>query len=233
MSSADTLEEADHQFHPGEELWNALLHLIGLVLVLGALPVLLTLSAEHGSVMEVVTFSVYGATLAALYLVSTLYHYVQPGPVKRILRRADHITIYYLIAGTYTPFLLVALGGMLGGILFAVLWALAFIGTVFKLRVAYRYEFLSTLLYIVKGWMGLLVIVPLYHALPPPSFVLVLVGGVCYTLGAAFYSWDRLPYNHAIWHVFCLAGSITQFVAVFFLLGLPLHTVMPAEAALH
>jgi len=215
------IEEPDYRFHPGEELWNTLLHLLGLVLVLGALPVLLTLAAEHGTVLEVVTFSIYGATLAALYLVSTLYHYVQPGPLKRVLRRADHITIYYLIAGTYTPFMLVALGGMLGGILFAVLWALAIIGTVFKLRMAYRYEILSTLLYIVKGWMGLLVIVPLYHALPFPSFVLVLVGGVCYTLGVAFYSWEKLPFNHAIWHVFCLAGSITQFIAVFFLLGLP------------
>jgi hemolysin III len=221
MSDTQMAHDADFQFHPGEEAWNALLHLVGLVLVLGALPVLLTLAAEHGTVMEVVTFSVYGATLAALYLVSTLYHYVQPGPLKRVLRRADHITIYYLIAGTYTPFMLVALGGMLGGMLFAVLWALAIIGTVFKLRVAYRYEILSTLLYIVKGWMGLLVIVPLYHALPFPSFVLVLVGGVCYTLGVAFYSWEKLPFNHAIWHVFCLAGSITQFIAVFFLLGLP------------
>lgn len=221
MNTQVLIEEPDYRFHPGEELWNTLLHLLGLVLVLGALPVLLTLAAEHGTVLEVVTFSIYGATLAALYLVSTLYHYVQPGPLKRVLRRADHITIYYLIAGTYTPFMLVALGGMLGGILFAVLWALAIIGTVFKLRMAYRYEILSTLLYIVKGWMGLLVIVPLYHALPFPSFVLVLVGGVCYTLGVAFYSWEKLPFNHAIWHVFCLAGSITQFIAVFFLLGLP------------
>lgn len=226
MSTQDPTLEADYQFHLGEEVWNALLHLIGLVLVLGALPVLLTLAAEHGTALEVVTFSIYGATLAALYLVSTLYHYVKPGPVKRVLRRADHITIYYLIAGTYTPFMLVALGGMLGGILFAVLWALALIGTVFKLRMAYRYEFLSTLIYIVKGWMGLLVIVPLYHALPLPSFVLVLVGGVCYTLGVAFYSWEKLPFNHAIWHLFCLAGSVTQFIAVFFLLGLPVPALL-------
>ncbi len=221
MNTTTLIEEPDYRFHPGEELWNTLLHLAGLVLVLIALPVLITLAAEHGTMLEVVTFSIYGVTLAALYLVSTLYHYVQPGPLKRILRRADHITIYYLIAGTYTPFMLVALGGMLGGILFAVLWALALIGTVFKLRMAYRYEFLSTLIYIVKGWMGLLVIVPLYHALPFPSFVLVLVGGVCYTLGVAFYAWEKLPFNHAIWHVFCLAGSITQFIAVFFLLNLP------------
>jgi hemolysin III len=225
MSTQDHSLETDYRFHPGEELWNTLLHLAGLVLVLGALPVLLTLAAEHGTVLEVVTFSIYGVTLAALYLVSTLYHYVQPGPLKRTLRRADHITIYYLIAGTYTPFMLVALGGMLGGILCTVLWALALIGTVFKLRMAYRYEFLSTLIYMVKGWMGLLVIVPLYHALPFPSFVLVLVGGVCYTLGVAFYAWEKLPFNHAIWHVFCLAGSITQFIAVFFLLGLPLHSI--------
>jgi hemolysin III len=225
VNSTTLIEDSDYRFHPGEELWNTLLHLAGLVLVLGALPVLLTLAVEHGTVLEVVTFSIYGVTLAALYLVSTLYHSAQPGPWKRVLRRADHITIYYLIAGTYTPFMLVALGGMLGGTLFAVLWALALIGTVFKLRVAYRYEFLSTLIYIVKGWMGLLVIVPLYHALPFPSFVLVLVGGVCYTLGVAFYAWEKLPFNHAIWHVFCLAGSITQFIAVFFLLGLPLHSI--------
>jgi len=222
MNSTVLAPEADFKFHPGEELWNTLLHLIGLVLVLGALPVLLTLAAEHGTVKEVVTFSVYGATLAALYLVSTLYHYVQPGPVKRILRRADHITIYYLIAGTYTPFLVVALGGVLGWSLLGLLWGLALLGTLFKLKLAYRFELLSTLLYIVKGWAGLFVIVPLYHALPLPSFVLVLVGGVCYTLGVGFYSWDKLPYNHAIWHVFCLAGSVTQFIAVFFLLGLPL-----------
>jgi hemolysin III len=222
MSSNEATHEADYQFHPGEELWNTLLHLIGLVLVLAALPVLLTLAAEHGTALEVVTFSIYGTTLAALYLVSTLYHYVKPGPMKRVLRRADHITIYYLLAGTYTPFCLVALGGVLGWTFFVVLWTLAIIGTVFKLKVAHRFEFFSTLLYILKGWAGLAVIVPLYHALPLPSFVLVLVGGVCYTLGVAFYSWDKLPYNHAIWHVFCLAGSVTQFIAVFFLLGLPL-----------
>ncbi|MGE5626377.1 MAG: PAQR family membrane homeostasis protein TrhA [Bacillota bacterium] len=226
MNSQDVLHEADHQFHPGEEVWNTLLHLLGLVLVIGALPVLITLAAVYGSALEVVTFSVYGATLAALYLVSTLYHYVKPGALKRILRRADHITIYYLIAGTYTPFCLVALGGILGWALFGVLWALAITGTVFKLMVAHRFEFLSTLLYIAKGWAGLLVIVPLYHALPLPSFVLVLVGGACYTLGVGFYAWDRLHFNHAIWHVFCLAGSITQFIAVFFLLDLPLPALL-------
>lgn len=222
MTGQEALHESDYPFHPGEEGWNTLLHLLGLVLVIGALPVLITLAVIYGSVMEVVTFSIYGATLAALYLVSTLYHYVKPGPLKRTLRRVDHITIYYLIAGTYTPFCLVALGGALGWTLCGVLWALALTGTVFKLKVAHRFEFLSTLLYIAKGWAGLLVIVPLYHALPLPSFVLVLVGGASYTLGVGFYAWERLHFNHAIWHVFCLAGSITQFIAVFFLLDLPL-----------
>ena len=222
MSNQEILHEADYQFHPGEEIWNTLLHLLGLILVIGALPVLITLAALHGTVMEVVTFSIYGATLAVLYLVSTLYHYVKPSPLKRALRRADHITIYYLIAGTYTPFCLVALGGVLGWSLFVLLWVLAITGTVFKLMVAHRFELFSTLLYIAKGWAGLVVIVPLYHALPFPSFVLVLVGGVCYTLGVAFYTWEGLRFNHAIWHFFCLAGSVTQFIAVFFLLDLPL-----------
>ncbi|HEV2321339.1 MAG TPA: hemolysin III family protein [Gammaproteobacteria bacterium] len=222
MSNQEVLHQADYEFHPGEELWNTLLHFLGLLLVLGALPVLITLAAVHGSVLEVVTFSVYGATLAALYLVSTLYHHTKPGPLKRALRRADHITIYYLIAGTYTPFCLVALGGIMGWTLCGLLWALALLGTAFKLMVAHRFELLSTLLYIAKGWAGLVVIAPLYHALPLPSFVLVLVGGACYTLGVAFYTWEGLRYNHAIWHFFCLAGSVTQFIAVFFLLDLPL-----------
>lgn len=221
MSQQDALiHPLDYEFHPGEEVWNTLLHLLGVLLVASALPVLITLATVRGTVLEVVTFSIYGTTLALLYTVSTLYHYVKPGPLKRILRRADHITIYYLIAGTYTPFCLVALGGKLGWGLCLALWALAVTGTLFKLVAAHRFELLSTLLYILKGWAGLFVIVPLYHALPLPSFVLVLVGGVCYTLGVAFYTWEGLRYNHAIWHFFCLAGSVTQFIAVFFLLGL-------------
>jgi hemolysin III len=215
-----TLE--DHfEFHPGEELWNTLLHFAGLLLAIGAVPVLITLAALRGGAMEVVTFSIYGATLTATYLVSTLYHYAKPGPLKRILRRADHISIYYLIAGTYTPFLLVALKGVWGWSLFVVLWSLAIIGTLFKLLAAHRFEVFSTILYIAKGWAGLLVLVPLAHALPLPSFVLVLVGGASYTLGAGFYTWDKLHFNHAIWHFFCLAGSVLQFIAVFFLLTRP------------
>ena len=217
---SDALE--DHfEFHPGEELWNTLLHFAGLLLAIGAVPVLITLAALRGGPMEVVTFSIYGATLTATYLVSTLYHYAKPGPLKRILRRADHISIYYLIAGTYTPFLLVALNGVWGWSLFIVLWSLAVIGTGFKLLVAHRFEVFSTVLYIAKGWAGLLVLVPLAHALPLPSFVLVLVGGASYTLGAGFYAWDKLHFNHAIWHFFCLAGSVLQFIAVFFLLTRP------------
>jgi len=223
MSNQEVLHEADYQFHPGEEPWNAVLHLLGLVLVLGAVPVLITLAAVNGTALEVATFSIYGASLALLYLVSTLYHSVKPGHLKRILRRADHITIYYLIAGTYTPFCLVALGGVMGWTLCILLWGLALTGTVFKLIAAHRFELFSTLLYIAKGWAGLVVIVPLYHALPLPSFVLVLVGGACYTLGVAFYTWEGLRFNHAIWHFFCLAGSVTQFIAVFFLLDLPLR----------
>lgn len=217
---SDTLE--DHfEFHPGEELWNTLLHFAGLLLAIGAVPVLITLAALRGGAMEVVTFSIYGASLTATYLVSTLYHYARPGPLKRLLRRADHISIYYLIAGTYTPFLLVALNGVWGWSLFVVLWTLAIVGTVFKLLVAHRFEVFSTILYIAKGWAGLLVLVPLAHALPLTSFVLVLVGGASYTLGAGFYAWDKLHFNHAIWHFFCLAGSVLQFIAVFFLLTRP------------
>jgi hemolysin III len=221
MHTDNSVAEADYQFHPGEEFWNTLLHFLGLILAIGALPVLITVAAFRGTTLEIVTFSIYGASLTATYMVSTLYHYAKPGRWKQLLRRADHITIYYLIAGTYTPFLLIALKGVWGWTLFCVLWGLALFGTFFKIMFAHRFELLSTLLYVAKGWAGLAVIVPLAHALPLPSFVLVLVGGICYTLGAGFYAWEKLHFNHAIWHFFCLAASVVQFIAVFFLLQLP------------
>ncbi|HET7923055.1 MAG TPA: hemolysin III family protein [Gammaproteobacteria bacterium] len=203
-----------------DEIWNTLTHFPGFVLSVGAVPILIMLAALYGDIRQVVTFSIYSAALILTYLVSTCYHFVKPGRLKHALRRADHITIYLLIAGTYTPFLIVAVGGAWGWSLFGVQWGLAFVGFLTKLKFGHRYDGLSTVAYVLMGWIGLVAFVPLIHSLPLPSLVLVITGGVAYTVGAVFYAWEKLPLNHAIWHLFCLAGSIQQCIAVFFLLRL-------------
>jgi len=182
-------------------------------------PVLITLAALLGTPRELVTFSIFGAALIFTYMSSTLYHYVQPGALKRWLRRLDHLSIYLLIAGTYTPFVLVGLKGAWGWSLFGILWALAAVGIVAKLGFMHRFDVISVIAYVLMGWIGLVAIVPLVHDLPTPSLILVLAGGVSYTIGALFYALDKLRFNHAIWHLFCLGGSVSQFIAVFFLLG--------------
>lgn len=206
--------------NPRDEFWNALTHFLGLLLTIGAAPVLITVAALYGKLSQVVTFSVYSATLILTYLISTSYHFAKPGSLKNALRRADHISIYLLIAGTYTPFLIIAVRGALGWSLFTVLWALAFIGFITKLKFGHRFDMLSTVAYVLMGWIGLVAFVPLIHNLPLPAFVLIITGGVSYTVGAVFYAWESLPFNHAIWHLFCLTGSVLQFIAVFFLLSL-------------
>ena len=208
-----------HNYHPHEERLHALTHFLGLLLVVGAVPVLLTMAALYGNALEVVTFSIYSATLITTYLTSTLYHGLPASRLKVALRRADHMCIYLLIAGTYTPFLLVALGGPWGWSLFGVLWGLAAFGIGTKFLLGHRFDLLSTLAYVAMGWIGLVAFVPLMRSLPTVSVVLVITGGVSYTVGALFYMLQRMPYHHVIWHLFCLSGSILQFIAVFFLLA--------------
>lgn len=201
-----------------EEVANALTHFFGFILAIGGVPVLITVAALYGTATEVSTFSIYSATLILMYLASTLYHAAPPGALKDILHRLDHMSIYLLIAGTYTPFLIVGMGDVWGWSLFFVLWGLAAVGLGVKAVFPYRFRLVSTLAYVLMGWAGLAAIVPLARSLPEVSFVLVLAGGLSYTLGAVFYLWRSFPYYHAIWHVFCMTGSILQFIAVFFLL---------------
>ncbi|MGA9853069.1 MAG: hemolysin III family protein [Gammaproteobacteria bacterium] len=202
-----------------DEWLNTLTHFLGFLLAVGGVPVLITLAALKGTERVITTFSIFGAALIFTYMSSTLYHYVQPGTLKRFLRRLDHLSIYLLIAGTYTPFVIVGLGGAWGWSLFWILWGLAAIGIVAKLGFGHRLDVVSVIAYVLMGWIGLVAIVPLVHDLPAPSLILVLAGGVSYTIGALFYAWERLRFNHAIWHIFCLGGSVLQFIAVFFLLA--------------
>ena len=207
-----------NEFNSYEGL-NTLTHFLGFLLAVGGVPVLITLAVLKGTDREIVTFSIFGAALLFTYMSSTIYHYAQPSAFKRFMRLMDHLSIYLLIAGTYTPFVLVGLQGAWGWSLFGILWGLAVIGIIAKLGFGHRFDLVSTVAYVLMGWVGLVAIVPMVHDLPAPSLILIFAGGASYTIGAVFYALEKLRYNHAIWHVFCLGGSVLQFIAVFFLLG--------------
>jgi hemolysin III len=168
----------------------------------------------RGNLWHVVSFTVYGLTLIVLYASSTIYHALRGDPMKALFKRFDHAAIYLLIAGTYTPFLLTELRSPLGWTLFAVIWALCGSGAVFMLVHGRIPPAVSTLAYVVTGWLILVVIRPLIAAVPHTCISLLVAGGVCYTSGVVFYVWHRLQYHHAIWHAFVLGGSICHFLAV-------------------
>jgi hemolysin III len=197
-----------------EELLNALTHGIGAVVALAAGAVLVTLASIYGDRWAVIGASVYGASLLLLYLASTLYHAVSHEPTKARLKVFDHCMIYVLIAGTYTPFTLTSLRGPWGWTLFGLIWGLAIAGIIFKLYYTGRFRWLSTGIYLAMGWLVIIAIEPLMKSLPQGAFAWLMAGGIAYTLGTVFYMSRRLPYAHAIWHAFVLAGSVCHFAAV-------------------
>jgi len=198
----------------GERL-NALSHLTGAVAALAGLVVLVVLAARLGDPWKIVSFSVYGATLALLYLFSTLYHSTR-GRAKAILRRLDHHAIYLLIAGTYTPFALVTLRGPWGWTLFGLVWGLALLGIVVDaLHRPQTRRIVPIIIYLVMGWLVVIALAPLLRALPPAGLLGLLAGGVLYTVGIVFYALDgRVRHAHGIWHLFVLAGSACHYVTV-------------------
>lgn len=202
-------------YPPREELANRLSHALGVALSVAGLVLLIVHSSLHGTVWHVVSTSIFGATLVLLYSSSTLYHTFQAESLRVLLQKIDHAAIFLLIAGTYTPFLLVTLRGPWGWSLFGVIWGLAAVGVTLKFWHAGRFNLVSTLIYIGMGWLVLIAIKPLTAALPAGGLRLLVAGGLCYTGGAGFYLWHRLPYNHAIWHLFVLAGSACHWAAVF------------------
>ena len=202
-------------YTPAEELANTLTHGIGLALSVTGLAVLVTLTGLRAGVWEVTSTAIFGATLVLLYTSSTLYHCFRAEQVKRLLRKIDHAAIFLLIAGTYTPFLLVNLRGPWGWSLFGVIWVLAVAGVALKFWFTGRAKVLSTLLYLAMGWLVVIAFGPLQRAVPPAGLWLLVAGGLSYTLGTVFYLWRRLPYHHAVWHLFVLGGSVCHFFAVF------------------
>ncbi len=202
-------------YTPREELANVITHGVGVVLSVAGWALLVTLAALRGDGWHVVSGAVFGATLVLLYTTSTLYHACRDADTKRLLRKFDHAGIFLLIAGTYTPFLLVSLRGPWGWSLFGVVWGLGLAGVGLKFWLAGRFRVVSTLIYLGMGWLVVLAARPMLEAVPPVGLWLLLAGGLSYTGGAVFYLWRRLPYHHAVWHVFVLAGSICHWAVVF------------------
>jgi len=200
----------------GDELASSVIHGIGILLSIVGLAALVVRTASHGTLSDLLASAVYGVSLMALYTASTLYHSIRTESARRVLRTLDHIAIFLLIAGTYTPFTLIALRGTWGWSLFGIIWSLALLGTALELGLLKRYRRFAVLLYVAMGWVGIIAFRPLLAHLQTGGMLLLLAGGVAYTLGVPFYLWRKLPYHHSVWHFFVLAGSVLQFLAVFF-----------------
>lgn len=197
-----------------EEIANTVTHGIGVVAAIAGLPFLIVAAAGGGDARRVVGVSIYGATLILMYLASTLYHAVPPSRTKHVLRILDHAAIYLLIAGTYTPFTLGALGGPWGWSLFGVVWGLAVGGIAVKTVLGPRGGVISTVVYVLMGWLAIVAVGPLARAVGPGGILWIGLGGLTYTAGILFYAWRRLRFSHMVWHLFVLGGSAFHYVAV-------------------
>jgi len=202
--------------HPrrGEEIASAITHGIGTAAAIAGLAVLATVAATHGDAWHVVSVSIFGATLVLLYTASTLYHGLPLGRAKAVFRVLDHSAIYLLIAGTYTPFALVSLRGPWGWSVLGVIWGCAVVGIVLRTAFGSRWRVAPVIFYVAMGWAGVVAIRPMIAAVPARGLALVALGGLAYTFGIVFYGWRRLPYHHAVWHLFVLAGSTLHYFAV-------------------
>lgn len=221
-----TTEQHPPGYTLGEEIANSVIHGVGIVLGIAGLGVLTAFASLRGDAWHIVGCSIFGAALILLYTTSTLYHSIPHPRAKAVMRTLDHSAIFILIAGTYTPFLLVNLRGPWGWSLFGIIWGLALIGIALRVARGRRSTLLSVGLYVGMGWAVVVAIEPMLDGVAPGGLLLLLLGGLAYTLGVVFYVWKRLPYHHAIWHVFVLAGSILHFFAILFYV-IPLATPKP------
>jgi hemolysin III len=198
----------------GEELANTITHALGILFSFTTLILLTSFALKQHNNLKIASSLLFAITLIAVYTTSTLYHSCQMPGRKRFFKMLDHIAIYMLIAGTYTPFALIILHGTIGWILFSCAWGIVAIGIPFKLFFTGRLEKISTLLYLLMGWMSLLAIKPIYHNLPHAGFEWLAAGGFIYTFGVIFYSWKRLYFSHTLWHLCVLAGSFCHVIAI-------------------
>ncbi|MCB0115537.1 MAG: hemolysin III family protein [Caldilineaceae bacterium] len=211
------MHTSKHPFYStGEEIANSVTHGVGVVLSIAGLAILAAFASLYGSVWHVVSSSIYGATQILLYAASTLYHSIPLPRAKAVLRVFDHSAIFLLIAGTYTPFALVNLRGPWGWTILAVVWSMAIAGIALQGVLIRQKALITALPYVGMGWVMVFGIKPLLSSVAPGGLILLLAGGLAYTGGVVFYVWKRLPYHHAIWHVFVLAGSVCHYFAVLF-----------------
>lgn len=197
-----------------DELANSLTHGLGILLGIIAIPFLGAKAIISGNLSAIIGSGMFGFGFMMVFTFSTLYHSIVQPDIKKTFRILDHISIYFMIAGSYTPFILIYMPSKTGYIILAVQWILTLLGTIYKIFFTGKFKWFSTIVYLAMGWMIVLVIGPFVDSLPLLSLWLIVAGGLLYTVGVVFYKWYSLPYHHAIWHVFVLAASICHFVAV-------------------
>ncbi len=206
------------QYTLSEEIFHAITHGIGVALAVAGLVVLVVLAARGGDVWRIVSFSIYGGSLTLLYLASTLYHSFQNERLKRFFRSFDHLSIFLLIAGTYTPVTLISLRGAWGWTLFGLIWGFAVCGIVYELLFLGRSKWITVTIYLGMGWLAIIAIKPILTVVPIGLFWWILAGGLCYTGGVLFYVRKKMRYHHVLWHLFVLFGSACHFMGFFFYL---------------
>lgn len=210
------MKEKNTFYDSKEERLNVITHGIGLLLSIAALVLLVVDASVHGNAWHITSYAIFGTSLIVMYSASTFYHYTQNPDLRIKLNILDHAAIYVLIAGTYTPFTLVVLKGWLGWTIFGISWGLALIGIIFKIFYFGRYDKISTIAYVLMGWVVIFAIKPLIDNFSIEGLAWLFSGGLAYTIGALIYSINSIRFNHAIFHVFVLIGSFCHFMAVFF-----------------
>ncbi|MGM8366232.1 PAQR family membrane homeostasis protein TrhA [Virgibacillus sp. W0181] len=205
-----------HIFSKKEEIVHAITHGIGAILSIAGLILLILYSSASGNSWQIVSVTIFGATMLLMYIASTVVHSLPKGKWKDIFQIVDHASIYLFIAGTYTPFLLVHLRENVGWILLCIVWGIALIGVVFKVFFVQRFLILSTIIYVLMGWLIVTVWSPLTASMHENGILLLIIGGIFYTGGALFYILRAIPYHHVIWHIFVIAGSACHYFSIFY-----------------
>ena len=214
--NSDDLHERVVYYSKAEELANCFTHGLGALLSIAGVSALIGMAAGQGDATRVVSACIYGVAMVTFYCLSTAYHSVRKPYIRYVFRILDHASIYLMIAGSYTPFAMVTLRGIWGWTLLGTVWGLGTVGAVMKIFTTHRLHYIGPLLYLVLGWIVVIAFKPLSAALAGTGLALLFIGGAAYTVGVIFYLWDRLPFNHAIWHLFVLTGSACHFAAIFY-----------------
>ena len=208
------METVNTELQLRQELVNSIIHGLGILFGIVCIPILITQAVRNGNYAGTVGAAIYGFSFLMVFTFSTLYHGLQRQRIKRVMKIFDHISIYFLIAGTYTPFLLIYMNNALGITLLIILWGLTLAGTIFKCFFCGRWEIFSTIVYLAMGWIMLVAGRSFFINMPTPVITLIMIGAGLYTLGVSFYIWEKYIYRHAVWHSFVLTAAICHYVAI-------------------